>query len=112
MWRKRTVLAEQQRAVAIPRPGSSAAGFDLISSESRAGPPRPMAPQRVFKTLMEPYDLACENRTGFLGMITDGGHVVRTALQREDFVRIVLAGQLKPPKFRTGRSHQRPRCPG
>jgi hypothetical protein len=42
---------------------------------------------------MEPYDLACENRTGFLGMITDGGHVVRTALQREDFVRIVLAGR-------------------
>ena len=53
-----------------------------------------MAPQRAFKTLIEPYDLACENRTGFLGMITDGGHVVRTALQREDFVRIVIAGRI------------------
>ena len=27
-------------------------------------------------------------------MITDGGHAVRTAVQREDFVRIVLAGLL------------------
>jgi phage/plasmid primase-like uncharacterized protein len=52
-----------------------------------------MAPQRVFKTPMEPYDVACENRTEFLGVITDTGHIVRTAVQREDFVRIVLVGQ-------------------
>jgi hypothetical protein len=63
-----------------------------------------MAPQRVFKTLMEPYDLVCENRAGFLGMITDGGHVVRTALQREDFVRIVLAGQYSPASCRSSPS--------
>jgi hypothetical protein len=41
---------------------------------------------------MGPYAVACEKRTGFLGVITDGGHAVRTAVQREDFVRIVLAG--------------------
>jgi hypothetical protein len=35
-----------------------------------------MASQRVFKTLAEPCDLAGENWTGFLGMITDGGHAI------------------------------------
>ena len=43
-----------------------------------------MAPQRVFKTLMRPYGVACEDRTRFLGKITDGGHVVRAAIKRED----------------------------
>jgi site-specific recombinase XerD len=50
-----------------------------------------MAPQRAFKTLMGPYAVAWENRTGLLGMFTDRSHAVRTAVQREDFVRIVLA---------------------
>jgi hypothetical protein len=53
-----------------------------------------MAPQRVFKTLMGPYAVAWENRTGLLGMFTDRSHAVRTAVQREDFVRIVLARQI------------------
>jgi hypothetical protein len=50
-----------------------------------------MAPQRAFKTLIWQYAVAWENRTGLLGMFTDRSHAVRKAVQREDFVRIVLA---------------------
>jgi hypothetical protein len=52
-----------------------------------------MAPQRAFKTLIWQYAVAWENRTRLLGMFTDRSHAVRKAVQREDFVRIVLARQ-------------------
>jgi hypothetical protein len=56
-----------------------------------------MAPQRAFKTLIWQYAVAWENRTGLLGMFTDRSHAVRTAVQREDFVRIVLARRSNLP---------------
>src|SRR5271166_3860214 len=41
------IASKQQRALALPRPGRSAAGFDRIPfRKPRPGPPRPLAPQR------------------------------------------------------------------
>ena len=60
-----------------PGCGKSAAGFDLISSENHE--PVGLDPWRlsgVFKTPIDPYDVAWENRAGFLGLITDDDHVI------------------------------------